>query len=106
MFAERFGFGHIRQVGLTDLNDLGVLLHVVKVAGIICYGYVALRLAISLTLCRTSSLVFCAAMPSATIPLFRLISVFLFRTIWSLAVGLAARNTYSSTPRFAFRLVY
>ena len=38
----------------------------------------ALRLAISLSLCRISSLVFCAPTPSAPVPLYRLLSVFCF----------------------------
>ena len=91
---------------MADLNDLGLFLHVLNGAGIIFNRYVALRLAISLTLCCTSSLVFCASTPSAPVALSRLLPVFLFGIIWSLVVGLAARLSYLSTPGFAFRLVY
>jgi len=39
--CNELGFGHRRE----DLNYLGVLLHVLRAAGIIYYGYLALRLA-------------------------------------------------------------
>ena len=39
-------------------------------------------------------------------PVSRHMSVFLFGGVWSLAVALAASNSYLSTPGFAFRLVY
>ena len=90
---------------MADLNDLGVCVHVLKAAGIIYYSYVGPRLAISLKLCCTSSLVFCASTPSAPVALSRLLSVFLFGIIWRLVVGLAASLSYLSTPGFAFRLV-
>jgi len=79
---------------LVDLNDLGVFLHVLQAAGIIYYSHVALRLAISIIVWCTSSLVFCASTPSAPIPLFRLLSVFLFDITWSLVVGMAAKQYY------------
>ena len=50
------------------MNELCVLVYVLKAAGIIYYGYVALWLAISLKLCCTSSLVYCVSTPSTLVP--------------------------------------
>ena len=66
----------------------------------------ALQLSIFLTLCCTFSLVICTSTPSAPVPVSRIMFVFLFGIMWSLAEGLSARNSYLSTLGFAFRLVY
>jgi len=59
-----------------------------------------------LTLCCTSSLVFCESMSSVPFLVSRLVSAFIVGIVWSLAVGLAARSSYLSIPGFAFSLFY